>query len=174
MMYLVPPAKPAKRKVFISYHHGEDQKWFDYFTALFGDLFAIFYDQSLDGSIRSNDPEYVNRTIREDFIDGSSITIVLCGSLTGKRKYVDWEIHSTLHRRHALLGIALPTAVVAANGRIVVPDRLHANLQSGYAYWMQWTEDPGTLHGGIETAIQRSANSGLIDNSQPKMTRNKS
>jgi hypothetical protein len=173
MTYWMPPAKPAKRKVFISYYHRGDQGWFDYLTRLFGDIYEIFYDQSLDGRVRSDDPEYVNRRIREDYIVGSSLTIVLCGAETWKRKYVDWEIYSTLHHEHALLGIALPTAVKGDKGSTVVPARLHANVESGYAYWMHWTEDPALVQSGVEAAIERSRNARLIDNSLPKMTRNR-
>ncbi len=87
----------TRRKVFISYHHRGDQEWSNRFTKLFAEHYEIFYDNSLDGRIRSDDPEYIHRAIREDHIVGSSITIVLCGAETWKRKYVDWEIHSTLH-----------------------------------------------------------------------------
>jgi hypothetical protein len=64
----------TKRKVFISYHHRGDQTWFDRFTQLFAEHYEIFYDNSLDGRIRSDDPEYINRAIREDHIVGSSAT----------------------------------------------------------------------------------------------------
>lgn len=173
MTYHVPSPRPVKRKVFVSYHHRGDQQWFNYFSLLFGQVYDIFYDQSLDGRIRSDDPEYVNRRIREDYIVGSSITIVLCGAETWKRKYVDWEIYSTLHHQHALLGVALPSALKNAEGRIIVPNRLHANIQTGYAYWTQWTEDPTILQQAIEIALQRSRNTRLIDNSLPKMARNR-
>jgi hypothetical protein len=172
MTYWMPPPKPVKRKVFISYHHRGDQAWFDYFTTLFGDRYEVFYDRSLDGGIRSDDAEYVNRTIREDYIVGSSTTIVLCGAETGKRKYVDWEIHSTLHHQHALLGIALPTAMRDDQGRILIPSRLYANIQTGYAHWMSWSDNPQVLQGGMEAAIQRSAKTWLADNTLPKMARN--
>lgn len=163
----------TKRKVFISYHHRGDQKWFNEFTRLFGDRFEIFYDTSLDGRIRSDDAEYINRTIREDHIVGSSITIVLCGGETWKRKYVDWEIHSTLHHKHALLGIALPTAVKGNQGKIVVPSRLHDNIQSGYAHWLgAWSNDPQALQTAIETSIQNSQGKSRINNSREKMGRN--
>jgi len=163
----------TKRKVFISYHHRGDQQWFDEFTRLFADRFELFYDKSLDGRIRSDDAEYINRTIREEHIVGSSITIVLCGAETWKRKYVDWEIHSTLHHEHALLGIALPTATTGDQGKIIVPSRLHDNIQSGYAHWLGgWVDDPETLQTAIETAIQKSLNKSLIRNGREKMRRN--
>ncbi len=169
----VRPPIPSKRKIFISFHHGNDQWAFDMFTRTFSEVYEVFYDQSLDGHVRSNDPEYVNRRIREDYIKGSSVTIVLCGSETGKRKYVDWEIHSTLHYEHALLGIALISAPRSSDGTVIVPSRLHANVVSGYAYFLfNWPADAISLKAGIEIAINRSKTTQLINNSLPKMERN--
>ena len=164
---------PTKRKVFISYHHRHDQDWFDYFTRKFGEQYDIFSDQSLDARIRSDDPEYVNRRIREDFIVGSSITIVLCGTETWKRKYVDWEIYSTLHHEHALVGVILPRHFVEA-GKIIVPGRLHDNINSRYAHWTMWHEDPAILKREMEIAISCSQNKMLIRNELEKMGRNRS
>lgn len=162
----------TKRKVFISYHHRGDQRWFNEFTKLFAERYEIFYDNSLDGRIRSDDAEYVNRTIREEHIVGSSITIILCGAETWKRKYVDWEIHSTLHHKHALLAIALPTAT-QEQGKIIVPGRLHDNIQSGYAHWLgSWVTDPQVLQTSIESAIQKSEDKTKIRNEREKMGRN--
>ncbi len=163
----------TKRKVFISYHHRGDQGGFDRFTQLFAEQYEIFYDNSLDGRIRSDDPEYVNREIREEHIVGSSVTIVLCGAESWKRKYVDWEIHSTLYHEHALLGIALPTAVRGNQGGIIVPNRLHDNIQNGFAYWLSaWPSDPNALRAAIEAAINLSQETTKIRNDRPKMGRN--
>lgn len=163
----------TRRKVFISYHHRRDQGCFDRFTQLFAEHYEIFYDNSLDGRVRSDDPEYAKRAIPEEHGVGSSITIVLCGAETWKRKYVDWEIHSTLHREHAPLGIALPTAARGGRGGIVVADRLHENIQSRFAYWLSsWTSDPVALHSAIEAAIYLSRDTPKIRNDRPKMERN--
>lgn len=167
----IPP--PAKRKVFVSFHHKNDQLWFDYFSNKFSDQYEIFLDKSIgETQIRSDDPEYINRAIREDYIRGSSITIVLCGVETHKRKYVDWEIHSTLHLEHGLLGIALPAAQRTHDGKIIVPDRLHVNIQRGYAHFIEWVDDAIILKQHIEAALSKSANKQLIDNTLEKMTRN--
>jgi hypothetical protein len=163
---------PTKRKVFISYHHKNDQGWFNEFSRRFSDVHEVFCDKSLDNCIRSDDPEYVSRRIREDYIVGSSVTIVLCGAETWKRKYVDWEIYSTLHHQHALLGLGLPTAGKNERGEIIVPDRLVANVNSGYAHWIHWTNDPSILKQAIETAITRSVQTRFVDNSFQKMARN--
>ena len=163
----------TRRKVFVSYHHRGDQRWFDEFTRQFAERYEVFCDNSLDGRIRSDDDEYVNRRIRKEHIVGSSITIVLCGAETWKRKYVDWEIHSTLHHEHALLGIALPTAVKANAGGIFVHDRFNDNFQSGYAHWLgSWVADPQALLTAIEGAIQKSKDKSKIRNDREKMGRN--
>jgi len=161
----------AKRKVFISYHHENDQQWANLMKRTYADKYEIFYDNSLDEEVDSDDPEYINRVIREEFINGSSITIVLCGAETWKRRFVDWEIYSTLHHEHALLGIALPTAPKTWDGKITVPDRLHDNIVSGYAHWISWTTDGVELQKAIEVAITRSSQTRLINNSREKMQR---
>ena len=167
--------QPEKRKVFISFHHKNDQEWFDYFTKKFSSNYEIFFDRSIgETKIRSDDPEYINRAIREDYIKGSSVTIVLCGPETWKRKYVDWEIYSTLHLEHALLGIALPSAQKSNDGKIIVPDRLYVNINSGYAYFINWTDDANILKQNIEVAITKSSGRQLISNDLEKMSRNRS
>jgi hypothetical protein len=166
----------SKRKVFISYHHGGDQVYTDWLSTNLGDQLDLFIDRSLDQPIDSTNTVYVSRKIREDYILGSSITIVLCGANTWKRRYVDWEIHSTLHHQHALLGIALPTATRNNQNQIIVPDRLHANIQAGYAHWIEWNQNwvlyPSSLKDAIEEAIRKSNNKSLINNSQEKMKQN--
>lgn len=164
--------KPAKRKVFISYHH-QDQAWVNAFRQQFSTVYDLFQDCSLDEAIESDDLAYVHRTIREDYITGTSITIVVCGADTWKRKCVDWEIHSTLNKDHALLAVALPHNR-DPQGQRVVPGRLHTNIQSGYGHWIDWTTDPQLLQQAIQVALQRSKqNAHLKDNSANKMLRNK-
>ena len=84
--------RAIRRKVFVSYHHDLDQAYYDRFSALFCGVYDILQDRSLDRRIGSEEAEYVMRRIREDYLRGSSVTIVLCGRETPWRKYVDWEI----------------------------------------------------------------------------------
>lgn len=174
--FIVPLAKAVKPKVFISYHH-KDQAYIDAFRKQYGSDYEVFTDCSLDEAIESTDLHYVNRTIREDFITGTSITIVICGTDTWKRKCVDWEIYSTLHKDHALLGIALPhVQPVIQNGRrvIIVPDRLHTNIESGYAHWIDYPVNAQVLKQAIDHALARSKQNKLYkNNSAMKMARNK-
>lgn len=162
-----------KRRVFISYHHGGDRYYYDEFSRFFSDQYEAIQDSSVDRQIDSNNADYVIRKIREDYITGTSCTIVLCGAQTPWRKFVDWEIKATLDRQHGLIGINLPSNSRDPRGLYTVPDRLHDNIQSGYASWLQWPE----LNGGaafltsqIEAANARLAS--LIDNSRALRQRN--
>ena len=122
--------------------------------------------------VNSEDLPYVNRVIRENYIKGSSITIVLCGSETAKRRFVDWEIASTLHYEHALLGILIPGILPAANGKYLVPDRLHENIESGYALFSLWPSSLAELKALIEKALYKSTSTISIRNGRTKMSRN--
>jgi hypothetical protein len=91
---------------------------------------------------------------------------------TWKRKFVDWEIHATLEKQHALLGIVLPTQVQNAENRYSWPERLFDNLRSGFAHWMYWNEDAGVVASAVSEAKRRAANASLIVNNRPQMGRN--
>lgn len=54
---IIPP--PTKRKIFISYHHEGDQNYYENFSSLFSDTYDIVFDNSLERSIDSDDPQYV-------------------------------------------------------------------------------------------------------------------
>lgn len=164
---------PSKRKIFVSYHHGGDQAYYEAFTKAFTDTYEIVFDNSLERRIDSDNIDYVIQRIRDDFVGGSSCTIVLCGAETPWRKYVDWEIKATLDMEHGLIGVNLPTNRQNANGHYVVPDRLHDNIQSGYAAWTDWvtfTQSAANVKSLIEQAIARSAS--LIVNGREMMSRN--
>ena len=166
-------SQSVKRTVFISYHHGGDQQYYDAFTRAFDDTYDVIFDNSMERRIDSDDVRYVIQRIRDNFITGSSCTIVLCGAQTPWRKYVDWEIKATLDREHGIIGVSLPTIGQNANGQLVVPGRLHDNIQSGYAIWMNWntfTQSGASVKASIEQAITKPAQS--IINSRQMMSRN--
>lgn len=102
----------VRRKVFVSYHHGGDQAYYNAFSKTFHSTYDVITDNSLEREVDSDDVDYVMRRIREDYITGSSCTIVLVGKETYARKYVDWEIKATLDKQHGLIGVQLPTLPV--------------------------------------------------------------
>jgi hypothetical protein len=163
----------AKRKIFISFHHGHDQPYYELLTTIFANAYDVIQDNSLDRTIDSDDPEYVMQRIREKYITGSSATVVLCGLETPWRKYVDWEIKATLDKQHGLIGVNLPNNPRNASGRFTVPDRLHDNIQAGYALWHQWSDlrlGPTYVKAHIEEANGRPRR--LIKNDRPMRRRN--
>lgn len=152
---------PPRRKIFISYHHGNDQAYYDALSKTLHDQMDLVFDNSLDRRIDSENTDYVIQRIRDDFISGTSCTIVLCGPETYQRKYVDWEIKATLDKGHGLIGLHLPTAVRGDQGGILVASRLYQNIQSGYALWKSWNDlaaNPRLMATWIEEAVARDQN----------------
>ncbi len=150
-----------RRKIFISYHHGGDQAYYNALSDKIHDQLDLVYDNSLNREIDSEDPAYVIQRIRDGFIEGTSCTLVLCGPETFQRKYVDWEIKATLDKEHGLIGLCLPTLVPGPSGKVTVPDRLHHNIQSGYASWQSWTTlmaNPTLIKSWIEHAVAQAPN----------------
>ncbi len=106
----------SRHNVFISYHHKNDEAYKIEFERLFSGIYDILETKAVtDGDI---DPylktETIRQKIRDEFIRNASVTVVLIGSETWKRKHVDWEISSSirdtqLNSRTGLLGIILPT-----------------------------------------------------------------
>jgi hypothetical protein len=167
-----------KRKVFVSYHHANDQAYYNAFSSHFSANYDVITDNSLDRNIDSVNADYVMRKIREEYLTGTSCTLVLCGAETPYRKFVDWEIKATLDKKHALIGVRLPTARMNQYGNVIVPARFAANHQTGYAIWITWNDlinSGHTLAHYINLAVEHSQrNANRIDNSFPLMSRNTS
>jgi len=163
--------QPTRRSVFVSYHHGNDQAYYDEWTRFFHDGYEAVFDNSLERQIDSDNVQYVIQRIRDNFITSTSCTIVLLGLQTPQRKYVDWEIKATLDKEHGLVGIVLPTCQRAENGSAIVPTRFHQDYVSGHAKLGQWnglTVD--TFKQLVEAAVAAPVAS--INNSHPMMQRN--
>lgn len=101
-------------KVFISYHHTNDQ-YYKEDLLRFSEKHDIFSDKSVD--TRDIDDGLPDQTIRElirdDYLRDSTVTIVLVGTETKKRKHVDWEIYSSMfdgqkNKKSGILVITLP------------------------------------------------------------------
>jgi hypothetical protein len=163
----------TQRRIFVSYHHDSDRAYYDEFAQIFSGTYEILHDRSVDRPIGSEDPEYVIRRIRENYLTGSSVTVMLCGRNSWGRKYVDWEILASLNQGMGLISVNLPTNLQESDGSSLVPDRFYDNWQSGYALWQQWQKvvgDPLSFRQTIETALRRSTS--LIDNGRAKRLRN--
>ncbi|MDF3883639.1 TIR domain-containing protein [Cupriavidus basilensis] len=165
---------PVKHKVFVSYHHGRDQAYYDAFSTAFHDRYDVIHDNSLERRVDSDNVDYVMRRIRENYITGSSCTIVLVGAETWRRKYVDWEIQATLDKKHGLIGVYLPTAARDPNNdKIMVPGRLFDNIQSGFASWLSWSQiTAGAEHLERFVADAKARSTSVIANTRDRLLRN--
>ncbi len=104
-------------KVFISYHHQNDQRYKEYLVN-FGWRHSIFIDESIDTGGISDDlsDERIREKIRDEYLRDSTVTIVLVGTETKRRKHVDWEIYSSMYDGHVnkksgVLVLTLPTVL---------------------------------------------------------------
>lgn len=101
-----------RHKVFVSYHHANDQYYRNKFEKLFTERYDIMVSKSVQlGDIDDNlNPETIRQKIRDEYIRDSTVTVVLIGAETWKRKHVDWEIAASIrdtqyNPRSGLLGI---------------------------------------------------------------------
>ncbi len=102
-------------RVFISYHHKSDQSYKESLLGL-NIQHGIFADSSVDtGDIDDSlDDSRIREIIRDDYLKDSTVTIVLVGTETSKRKHIDWEIYSSMidgtkNKKSGILVINLPT-----------------------------------------------------------------
>lgn len=168
---------PNKHKVFVSFHN-HDQYRKDQFEHLFG-WDAIVSRSVLAGDISDDlKTETIRQKIRDEYLRDSTVTIVLIGQETYKRKYVDWEISSSLrhtayNKRSGLLGIFLPESGMSTRNFYPerVPPRLADNLMNGYAKLYDWTGDALTIRRWVHEAYERKSKI-IPDNSRPLFGRN--
>ena len=102
-------------KVFISHHHANDQGYKNGLVE-FGEENGIFVDRSVDTGDIDDDltAESIRTKIRDEYLRDSTVTIVLVGTETQRRKHIDWEIHSSMYdgavnKRSGILVINLPS-----------------------------------------------------------------
>ena len=171
-----------KRRVFIS-HYKRDNDEVEAFIDEFANKQAVFTPYVLgandnDDFIDSTNTDYVMTQIRKKYLLDTTVTIVLVGSCTHSRRYVDWEIKSSLRQGetytpNGLIGIILPSKGQNA----YLPPRLEANWIKGHVncyarYWV-YPSSAETLGGWIEDAYSaRTTRAELIENPQDMMKKN--
>lgn len=179
---------PPMRRCFISYHHADErevQTFLDTYSN--AEVFthrALGLDMAND-IVDSNDTDYVMRRIRGQYMQNTSVTIVMVGKNTWKRRYVDWEIAASLRNgfgnpANGLLGIKLPSY---AYGIQQYPDRLNDNLKAQgvadgtpcYARCIPYPTNSAELRTAIEETYQRrQTQSYLINNTRARFGYNRS
>lgn len=176
-------ALPNRHRVFVSFHHALDEEYKNRFEHLFCQVEKAVYSHSVqDGEIDSGLPtETIRQIIRDKHLRNSSVTVVLVGQETWKRKHVDWEIassvrHTNLNRRSGLVGLLLPTRFDSYNPTYpaynTIPARLVDNVRRGYTSLHSWTEDVNQMVSIIHSAWDRRFTSVVPDQSRPMMSYN--
>jgi hypothetical protein len=175
------PKNISKRNVFVSYYHHDDQAKRQEFDYLFKDL-IINQSVMLDEIDGENSDDYIHRLINEGYMKDTTVLALLLGPNTKCRMHVDWEIGGALNRkvgdRYAgLLGIRLPSHPDYGLGDTYNEDnyseRFMANIDSGYAIVIDWTENRRKLQDAIELAFSRRSESDKIVNADiPRLTEN--
>lgn len=102
-------------RVFISYHHANDQYYKEELLR-WNRANPIFHDYSIDtGDIPDHwSDETIRQEIRDEYLRDSTVTILLVGTETKRRKHIDWELYSSMYdgtknNRSGILVINLPS-----------------------------------------------------------------
>lgn len=157
-------------KVFVSYHHDNDQWEANHLRDFYGSNDTLL-DRSLSEAYEGLTNDQILAAIRTEHLKDSTVTIVLVGKDTAKRKWVDWEIYSSLRpygdrSRNGLLAIML-------DDNNEMPARLADNIRTGYAVQMKWCNISWQLKDKIEEAYANRNNPYLkVDNSRERRTNN--
>ncbi len=171
------PENNTKRKTFVSYYHFDDQEYREKFENLFRDLIVSKSVQK-DDINSDNSDEYIKQLIQKDYLQDTTVLVVLVGPNTKHRKHVDWEISGAISSRvgghSGLVGILLPNHPDFGKGNGFnpqnLPERLAANVESGYAKVYDWTEDRCFLQLIINEAFNSKGDTDKIKNkSIPQM-----
>ena len=136
-------------------------------------------DRDIDPNTKT---ETVRQIIRDDYLQDSTVTVVLIGTETWKRKHVDWEIsasisHTKASDRSGLIGIFLPTHPDYGRDKYnpyIIPPRLHRNAKCKYAKLYHWNTNPNVVQAWIHEAFKRRKQKNLNPhNSDPLFGKNR-
>jgi len=171
---------PTRRRCFIAHHSVDDEEVAD-FVESFGDAFIprVVGVSDEDDYIDSDDTDYVMDRIRDKYLRDSTVTIVIIGGCTWARRFVDWEVYSSLrndakNRRSGLMAITLPSM---ADSTRHLPPRVADNVdgEKGYARWWKYPSSASDLRDLIETAFEaRTSKAHLSNNTRERKLRNSS
>lgn len=154
--------KVVRRKCFLSYH-ADDAEEVTAFIDEFGDYFIpkVLGVTDDDPWVNSENDDYIMECVRKKYLGDSTVTIVLVGRCTWARKFVDWEVYSSLrnsstNKRNGVMAVTLKSAADHWNKKL--PDRVADNVlgadgDDGYARWWKYPTSGEGLRSQIETAF---------------------
>jgi hypothetical protein len=167
-------AAPVRHKCFISYH-GADIDGVTAFVEAFNDVFiprvvGVSDSDHFKDPVSSEDAEYIKAQIGSKYLSDSSVTILYVGACAWSRKFIDWELSSSLrnssvNKRNGLLAIT-----PANRSENKLPDRFADNWAkdgSRYARYYFYPQTADSLRGWIDDAFNaRDSRAGLINNTR--------
>lgn len=155
----------AKHKVFISYHHENDQSYKDALVK-WNESVEAFIDKSVDTGDISDEltDEEIRVKIRDEYLRDSTVTIVLVGTDTAGRKHVDWEIYSSMkdgpvNKKSGIVIILLPSVTGASPHICVANGDAEKALYPQIKDWKPLDARENLMWGGLEKVPER-----IIDN----------
>ncbi len=163
---------PERHRCFVSYHLA-DIDIATQFVADFGDVFipTVLGVTDEDDFVDSTDENYIKQRIRDEHLRTTTVTIVIAGKCTWSRKFVDWEIASSLrddpkNKRSGLLILTLPGKTSARLSQRIQDNWVKGDSEKSYAEFENYPSSDAALTRGIEAAFQaRSTKSKYVDNS---------
>jgi hypothetical protein len=165
--------QPVRHKCFITYH-GADIDAVTTFVDDFADVFiprviGVSESDNFNDPITSQDEDYIKSQIGSKYLSDSTVTILFVGQCTWSRKFVDWELSSslkdgTVNKRNGLMAITPPD-----RSTNTLPSRFSDNLKESdkYARYYYYPKTTSELRSWIQAAFDaRTTRSHLIDNSR--------
>lgn len=169
---------PTRNRCFISYHVADSDEVAEFVDA-FGDAFIprVIGVTEDDDFIGSDVTDYIMNRIRDKYLADSTVTVVMVGKCTWARRFVDWEVYSSLRRDRlnrlsGLIAITLPSVSRAGKQ---LPPRVDDNVDGDklYGRWWKYPETKAQLRRYIDTAFAaRTSRDHLIDNSRARKKNN--
>lgn len=151
------------RRVFFSFHYERDiwrasQVRNSWVTKPDREA-AWFWDAASWEEVKKKGDEAIKRWIR-DQLNGTSVTVVLIGTETSERKYVQYEIEQVWERGNGLIGVYIHN-MKDKNGKTETKGE-DPFVKMGYKNirTYDWVQDDGYKNLGdwIEAAYQRARN----------------
>lgn len=152
-------------KVFISYHHANDQ-WAKEALCKWNEAERVFVDKSVyTGDIDDNlSDESIRIKIRDEYLRDSTVTILLVGIDTWGRKHIDWELYSSMrdsakNKKSGIVVILLPSITNGKRHRHVGHGELEKAFYPDVPSWHFVGSREEIMWGGYEYLPER-----IVDN----------
>lgn len=165
---------PVRHKCFIAYHRA-DIDAVTMFVDTFADVFiprviGVSDSDLFKDPVNSEDEAYIKAQIGAKYLSDSSVTILFAGRCAWSRRYIDWELSSTM-RDDPVNGRSGLMAITPSDKSVnKLPARFSDNYvhnAASYAKFYYFPTSESALRTEIEDAFQaRTTRAELINNTR--------